>query len=165
MHLRVRFASKCGIKKKTKPEYINSELNRVFLEQTKTYINMNKLFIIALIALVGLVNCDRFSVGRDDDDYEKQHMQHKQHMQQRSKRRLQDVEKLMIEDEVMSYLICDVCEKYMCDPKYCRFCSQCILKLNGMSSHSGKLKRNITRTQIDLNVQFFKPITYWVKHI
>lgn len=43
----------------------------------------------------------------------------------REKRRLQDVEKLMIEDEVLSYLVCDVCDKYKCEPKYCRYCSPC----------------------------------------
>lgn len=53
------------------------------------------------------------------------------HQPRREKRRLQDVEKLMIEDEVLSYLVCDVCEKHKCELKYCRFCNQCVFKFPG----------------------------------
>lgn len=43
----------------------------------------------------------------------------------RSKRKLEDVEKIIEEDEFMSYLICDMCAKNECSPKYCKFCTQC----------------------------------------
>ncbi|RNA28556.1 hypothetical protein BpHYR1_030240 [Brachionus plicatilis] len=43
----------------------------------------------------------------------------------RTKRRLQDVEKLMAEDEIMSMLICDACDKYSCAASYCQYCDQC----------------------------------------
>ncbi|CAF1098848.1 unnamed protein product [Brachionus calyciflorus] len=46
----------------------------------------------------------------------------------RAKRRLQDVEKLMAEDEIMSMLICDACDKYSCTASYCKYCDQCILE-------------------------------------
>ena len=42
------------------------------------------------------------------------------------KRRIQDVEKLMIEDEFMSFLICEICERETCFPKYCRSCEKCV---------------------------------------
>lgn len=45
----------------------------------------------------------------------------------RTKRRLQDVEKLMAEDEIMSMLICDACDKYSCAASYCQYCEQCRL--------------------------------------
>jgi hypothetical protein len=40
----------------------------------------------------------------------------------RFKRTLKDVEKLMLEDELMAMLICEMCEKHACVPQYCRFC-------------------------------------------
>lgn len=49
----------------------------------------------------------------------------------RTKRRLQDVEKLMAEDEIMSMLICDACDKYSCAASYCQYCDQCRLENNG----------------------------------
>jgi hypothetical protein len=45
--------------------------------------------------------------------------------QLKHKRSLKDVERLMAEDELMSMLICDVCEKHVCVPKYCGYCDQC----------------------------------------
>lgn len=56
--------------------------------------------------------------------------------QQRSKRRIQDVEKMIIEDELMSLLICDMCEKYACTPNYCKYCSQCTIENNGLKIFS-----------------------------
>lgn len=78
---------------------------------------MNKtlLSIVVLVGLFCLINCGRFN---KNDDYKKVH-------QQRSKRRLQDVEKLMIEDEVLSYLICDMCGKKSCSMDYCQYCTRC----------------------------------------
>ena len=105
---------------------------------------MNKIIVslvVVLVALVSVMNCDRFGneqqpkrsmiggVGGDGGGI-RELLTRNAHHPQRSKRRLQDVEKLMVEDEVMSYLICEVCEKHTCDPKYCRFCSQCILNFN-----------------------------------
>ena len=45
----------------------------------------------------------------------------------RFKRRLQDVEKLMINDDFMALLICDLCEKNDCEPEYCSFCKACVV--------------------------------------
>lgn len=49
----------------------------------------------------------------------------------RTKRRLQDVEKLMAEDEIMSMLICDACDKYSCAASYCQYCDQCRMDNTG----------------------------------
>jgi hypothetical protein len=45
----------------------------------------------------------------------------------RFKRTLMDVQKLMLEDELMAMLICEVCEKHSCVPSYCGFCYDCAL--------------------------------------
>lgn len=86
------------------------------------------LFVVVIISLIDSISSVRFSFSESENE---QSRRADNRNTLRSKRRLQDVEKLMIEDEVLSYLICDVCEKHTCDPKYCRFCSQCILKFNG----------------------------------
>lgn len=111
---------------------------------------MNKLVVAVVMMLaalmVGSISCvsGRYDLtsGEEAETAESRafdelraamgHQQQQQpYHQARSKRRLQDVEKLMIEDEILSYLICDVCEKHKCDPNYCRFCTQCIFKFNG----------------------------------
>jgi hypothetical protein len=49
----------------------------------------------------------------------------------RFKRTLKDVEKLMLEDELMAMLICEMCEKHACVPQYCRYCrAECDLSSN-----------------------------------
>ena len=45
----------------------------------------------------------------------------------RSKRSLKDVEKMMLEDEIMAMLICEMCERHACMPQYCGFCLECEL--------------------------------------
>lgn len=90
------------------------------------------LFVVVIISLIDSISSVRYSFSESGQSEEpSRRADNRNGNALRSKRRLQDVEKLMIEDEVLSYLICDVCEKHTCDPKYCRFCSQCMLKFNG----------------------------------
>lgn len=93
------------------------------------------LFVVVIISLIDSISSVRYSFSESENEQSRRADNNRNgNNALRSKRRLQDVEKLMIEDEVLSYLICDVCEKHTCDPKYCRFCSQCMLKFNGKLS-------------------------------
>lgn len=107
--------------------------------------------VVVLLALImgmfGLISCSRM-LNANTNNNNKKLMSNKNvivetgdddnrrpihESRTRSKRRLQDVEKMMREDELMSYLICDMCVSNVCEPKYCKYCSQCVNNFNGKS--------------------------------
>lgn len=105
-----------------------------------------KLVLLISIGVILYVNCERnqvsSSVNRKNDNHNLNNLNYRAlsssssflnriTKNSRSKRRLQDVEKMIVEDELMSFLICDMCEKYACNPNYCKFCPQCTIEENG----------------------------------
>ena len=47
----------------------------------------------------------------------------------RHRRRMEDIKTMMLEDELMAMLICDICERNNCRLDYCTYCEdQCFFK-------------------------------------
>ena len=54
-----------------------------------------------------------------------QQQQQQQQPKLRAKRTLDDVGILMENDDMMAFLVCEICSKESCQKDYCKFCTEC----------------------------------------
>jgi hypothetical protein len=74
----------------------------------------------------------------------------------KQKRSIDDVEKMIIEDEFMSFLICDMCVNENCQSSYCQACQSC--QIHNMKNGLYSILKSITslKTKLEKTLYTFE---------